>query len=234
MTDIDGTLTADNIANNIEPQVIETIKRLEKSGIIIGLVSGRTYIRVDTLAEELHINGPLIAENGALARLKPGADFLDFGFSRQPALKALEILKLKYPGKIKEREDNLERKIDAVFWSLGIPTTELAQHLTDAQLLDSGYILHVMQKGISKGETLAKLLNYLDDGNISTSEVMVMGDSITDRSLFELFEHSVLIPNPKVPEEDKPVLNALARYVSNKSCGEGFIEVAEHIIKARS
>jgi hypothetical protein len=233
MTDIDGTMTSDNKANSIEPQVLETVKRLEQSGLVVGLVSGRTHILVDKLAKELGINGPLISENGALARLKPGADFMEFGFSRKPAMEALEILRSKYPGMIREREDNAVRLIDAVFFPPGVPVAEMAGHLTEAQLLDSGYILHVMQKGISKGETLVKLLDYIENGSIKKSEVLVLGDSITDRTLFENFRNGILVPNSRVPAADIPMLHRIAGYITDKTFGEGFIEAAEYIIKLR-
>jgi phosphoglycolate phosphatase len=234
MTDIDGTMTSNNKENSIAPEVLEAVKRLEKTGLIVGLVSGRTHILVDNLAGQLGINGPLISENGALARLKPGADFLDLGYTRKAALDALKILSAKYPGRIREREDNAVRLIDAVFFPPGVPTAELAEHLSEAQLLDSGYILHVMQKGISKGETLVKLLKYIENGPIKKSEVMVLGDSITDRTLFENFKYGILVPNSKVPAEDIPVLHKIAGYVTDKTFGEGFLEAAEHIIKLRS
>ncbi len=198
----------------------------------MGLVSGRTIQRLESLAYTLGIGGPLIAENGGVAKLTPDAEFVDLGYSRQSAIKALEKLKAQFPNSIREREDNKDRLIDIVFWPQDIESEELVRHLGDAQLLDSGYILHLMQKGISKGRTLMRLLAHIGDGILSPTEVLVVGDSTTDLSLFELFPHSVLIPNPGLPIAQRIKLGKAAKYVSDRSFGEGFAEVAFHMLNA--
>ena len=89
-----------------------------------------------------------------------------------------------------------------------------------------------MQKGVSKGVTLMRLLKETGDGNLSPAEVMVFGDSLTDISLFELFPHSVLIINPGLPVGQRELMQESAEYVSNLHFDEGFAEVAFHIIKS--
>ncbi len=90
-----------------------------------------------------------------------------------------------------------------------------------------------MQKGVSKGITLMRLLGQIGDGKLSPAEVMVLGDSLTDMSLFESFPHSVLIINPKLPVEHRQALQEVAKYTSELPFGEGFAQVASHILKAR-
>ena len=231
MTDVDGTLISSG--DSISSVVVEAISRLQEQGIIVGLVSGRTLPELESLASHLGINGPIIAENGGVAKLKTNGELVDLGYSRQPALKALEKLRALFPDAIKEREDNKERMVDVVIWSYGVATEELKRHLDDTQLLDSGYILHLLQEGVSKGRTLMRLLGEMGDGNFSPAEVMVFGDSLTDISLFELFPHSVLIINPRLPVEHRELMQERARYVSDLPFDEGFAEVALHIIKAR-
>ena len=229
MTDVDGTMTPDG--GPLSPVVLEAVRRLEEAGIMVGLVSGRTLNGLESLAQDLEISGPIIAENGGVAKTK--GKLVDLGYSRQPAIKALKKLKRLFPAAIKEREDNKERLVDVVFWSHGVETEELRRHLDDTELLDSGYILHLQQKGISKGETLMELLGEIGDGSLSPAETMVIGDSATDLSLFELFPHSVLIINPRLPVEQRQVLQPAARYASELPFGEGFAEVAWHIVDAR-
>jgi len=159
---------------------------------------------------------------------------LDLGYSRRPAVEALQKLKNKYPDCIREREDNCERMIDLVFFADGIDHEELKSCVKDVQLLDSTYILHLMQKGIDKGRTLKKVLGHLYDGKVKPGEVLVVGDSMTDLPLFRLFPQSVLIPNPDIPSADRKKLEKAARYTSNHQAGEGFAEVASHIISART
>ena len=232
MTDVDGTLTS--AEGSLSSEVVEAVGCLEQRGITVGLVSGRTLPELESLAHNLGIKGPIIAENGGVARPGVADKVLDLGYSRQPAIQALEKLKILVPGAIKEREDNKDRLVDIVFWCRGLETRELTEHLEDTQLLDSGYILHIMQRGISKGQTLMKLQQQAGGHGLSPAEIMVFGDSTTDMSLFELFPHSVCILNPRLPVEHRQALQETARYASRLPFGEGFAEVAFHIVAART
>jgi phosphoglycolate phosphatase len=230
MTDVDGTLVLSGDA--LSQNVVASIRRLETLGIKVGLISGRTMPKLESMAASLGISGPIIAENGGVAKLATGGRLLDLGYCREPALKTLEELKKLYPQSIRGREDNLERLIDVVFWADGINLEEIKPHLGQNQLLDSGYILHLMQKGISKGLTLRRILAASGDG-FSAATVMIFGDSLTDISLFEMFPHSVLVTNPKLAEEHKKTLSKIASYSSSLDCGEGFAEVAFLIAEMR-
>jgi len=230
MTDVDGTLTDED--GSLNAAAGEAVRRLEGQGITVGLVSGRELPSLDALAQHLGISGPIIAENGGVARMKPGSEPLDLGYSRQPALEVLERLKKLFPGAIREREDNAERLVDVVFFADGVTHKELKQYLGDIQYYDSGYVLHLMQPGISKGTTLIRLL--ADLGDVSAATTIVFGDSPTDISLFKLFPYSVLIPNPRLPAEHRQEMQRVARYVSDLPCGQGFAQVAFHIADACS
>jgi hydroxymethylpyrimidine pyrophosphatase-like HAD family hydrolase len=64
-------------------------------------------------------------------------------------------------------------------------------------------------------------------------EVMVFGDSATDVSLFAEFENSVLILNPRLTEKQTESIRNIAKYQSNLSFGNGFVEVVSYIINKR-
>lgn len=232
MADVDGTLTAGG--DSISLAVSKVVRSFEEQGVVVGLVSGRTLARLESLAQDLGITGPIIAENGGVAKLKVKSELVDLGYSRQPALEALEKLKALYSDAIQEREDNKDRLVDVVMWSHGVEVEELQRHLGKTQLLDSGYILHLLQEGVSKGRTLIRLLGKIADGNLSLGDIIVFGDSPTDMSLFKLFPHSVLIINPMLPAEKRRVLKQAAKYVSSLPFGDGFAEVASHILSARA
>ena len=229
MTDVDGTLTSED--ESIGPAVHQAIRHLQALGVEVGLVSGRTLPGLESLARRLGTTGPIIAENGAVARPAPDEPALDLGYSRQPALEALAALKERFPAHIREREDNAERLIDAVFFSGGIPNDELGAVVGEVQLVDSGYILHLMEPGISKGNTLRLLLERGPVNGTSPSEVVIFGDSTTDASLFELFPHTVLIPNPRLPAEETLQLAGMAAFASDVGFGEGFVQVAGRILR---
>lgn len=232
MTDVDGTLTPRG--DSLSSVVLDAIHRLEEGGIMVGLASGRTLPRLESMASELGISGPIIAENGGVAKLKTNDELVDLGYSRQPAIKALEKLKAVFPDTIEEREDNRDRLVDVGIKASGVETGELRRHLEEVELLDSGYMLHLVQKGVSKGTTLMKLLGEIGDRSLTPAEVVVFGDSPTDLSLFQLFPHSVLINNPRLPAEQRQMLQEVARYASDLPFGDGLAEVAFHILNARA
>ncbi len=231
MADVDGTLTDEHGSTNLAAN--EAVRLLEECGIPVGFVSGRHLSSLESLARQLEISGPIIAENGGVAKLTPDDDILDLGYSRQPALDSLDRLKRLFPGAIREREDNAERLVDVVFFADGVAHADLIQHLGDVQYYDSGYVLHLMERGISKGRTLLRLLNEIGYKEMSPTETVVVGDSPTDVSLFELFPHSILIPNPRLTDDQRQAVSKSARYVSDLHCGDGFAEVARHIATAR-
>ncbi len=232
MADVDGTLTDEHGSPNLAAN--EAVRLLEKCGILVGFVSGRHLSNLESLARQLKISGPIIAENGAVAKLTPDGNLLDLGYTRQPALNALNRLKKLFPGAIREREDNAERLVDVVFFADGVAHADLIQHLGDVQYYDSGYVLHLMERGLSKGRTLLRLFNEMGYKDMSPTETLVVGDSPTDISLFELFPYNVLIPNPRLPDEHRRQVLKVARYTSDLTCGDGFAEVAQHIIAARN
>jgi len=230
MTDVDGTLTLDG--EHFEPAVAHTVRGLEEAGMVVGLVSGRTLPRLERIASLLGTNGPLIAENGGVAKL--GDDGLvDLGYSRQPALAAVTKLKALFPGAIQELWDNKDRLVDVTIACDGLAVEQLQKHAPGIQLLDSGYMIHLMPEGISKGGTLKRLLPMIADGKVSPDEVVVFGDSPTDVSLFEMFCNSVLVLNPRLPAEQREAVAGIASYSVALPCEQGFVQVAKHIIKSR-
>lgn len=231
MADVDGTLNRGG--DQVSPDVRDSVRKLQECGITVGLVSGRTGPMLEAMALDLGISGPLIAENGAIARMSVRSDHIELGYSRRPAAEALARLKACFPGRIIEREDNAHRLIDIVFRADGLTMQEIKSCAGDVQVLDSTYILHLMQQGIDKGKTLRRLLNLMDGGRLKPDDVLVIGDSMTDLSLFRLFKMGVLVPNPNIPAEDAAVLRRTARYITDSQAGDGFVELAEHITKIR-
>ncbi len=230
MTDIDGTIT--DAAGKVEAVAEDAIRALMQAGIKVGFVTGRTLPRLESPAIDIGIDGPIIGENGGIAKLKPGGKLLDLGYSRAPALRDLERLRRLYPGAIEQTEDDVDRLVDVGFKAQGVATTELRKHLQESELLDSGYMLHLSQKGISKGGTLQLILGRVG-GRITSEQVLVVGDSPTDISLFAMFPHSVLVRNSKVPEAGRREVEAAAEYASELEFGAGFAQVVGHILRLR-
>ena len=109
-------------------------------------------------------------------------------------------------------------------------------HPADMGELPLEVLPHVSEQGSADNDlrSVLKLKNSgMGDGKLSPAEVMVFGDSPTDNSLFELFPHSVLITNPRLPVEQRQALQKLARYAGELPFGEGFAEVVFHILNIR-
>ena len=228
MTDVDGTLTLDGEC--FDPTVAECVGRLQADGVPVGLVSGRDLPRLEKIVSLIATGGPLIAENGGVARLNPGGPLVELGYSRRPALEAVAKLKLAFPGAIVELEDNKNRLVDVTISSNGVPVEELRKHVPGIQLLDSGYMVHLMPQGISKGGTLKALLARM---GLAADEVIVFGDSETDVSLFDYFSNSVLVHNPRLSKDQLWKVDGLSTYASDLPVEKGFCQVAEHILAAR-
>jgi len=231
MTDVDGTIT--DILGYVEAMAQSALRALIDDGITVGFVSGRTLPRLEPIALDIGINGPIIGENGGIVKLKTGGKLLDLGYSRAPALRDLERLKAHFPNAITSTEDDADRQVDVGFKVQGVDVAELKKHLKEAELLDSGYMLHLLQKGVSKGGTLKRILPRIGDSKLSPKQVMVFGDSLTDLSLFRIFPHSVFICNNRLSSADRAEMEKAAEYVSGLEFGAGFARVARHILKLR-
>ncbi len=228
MTDVDGTLTVDGEC--FDPAVAKCVSRLQADGIQVGLVSGRDLPRLEKIVSLIATKGPLIAENGGVARLTPSGPLVELGYSRGPALEAVAKLKSAFVGAIVELEDNRNRLVDVTISSDGVPVEELHKQVPGIQLLDSGYMVHLMPEGISKGGTLKSLVVRM---GLSTDEVIVFGDSPTDVSLFACFSNSVLVNNPRLSKDQLRAVDGLSTYASDLPVQKGFCQVAEHILAAR-
>jgi HAD superfamily hydrolase (TIGR01484 family) len=231
IADVDGTLLSDGEA--VIPEVAQIMRALEKYHIMTGFDSGRPFSRLLPLAEQMQMTGPIIAENGCVAKLTRESGLFELGYTRKPAAATLSRFKADFPGAIRESPDIKDRLIDIGFFADGIPHSELAKRLEGVQLLDSGYMLHLIQNGVSKGMTLKRILKLIGNGQIGPRETIVFGDSATDASLFEEFENSVLVINPRLTPNQSEEVKNLAQFQSTRSFGEGFVEVASHILKLR-
>ena len=207
IADVDGTLLCDG--DIVSEAVAKSIRSLERCGIMVGFDSGRPLTRLEPLANSLKTSGPVIAENGCVAKLTKESSLYDLGYSRLPAQQILNKFKAEFKTAIREAPDFKDRLIDVGFFADNVPFEELAKHLGGVQLLDSGYMLHMIQEGVSKGKTLRRILGLIGGGMINPEEVMVFGDSATDVSLFTEFENSVLIVNPRLTQQQTDCIHDL-------------------------
>ncbi len=236
MTDVDDTITSND--GSIGAAVKEAINLLVKQKITVGLISGRSMKNLENCADKLGINGPIIAENGGLVKLNPQSKTHTLG-CQQDAVKALDKLKSRFGPDIQSGEWNTGRETDLVICCEKVPFREIQRHIAEVDIIRTSYFhgnrytLHLVRKGISKGNILKMLLSRLDHGEINTGSTLVLGDGLNDLSMFRLFHHGVSIPNSNQPEKHRKMIMEAASYHSSASGGEGFAEVVNHIIDMR-
>lgn len=211
-TDIDGTIT--DAKGRIHLQAVEWIRKLEEKGNPVILVSGRPLPYIESLSLYLGTSGPIIAENGAVAKMN-GEIFL-FG-SAEPAQKAISELQKVFP--IQLDNDNPYRLVDISF-KKNIEPQLLENFIKDqgfpVSLLITNVMYHLVDHQVSKGKTLLKIIQEL---NILPSETVVCGDSFNDLTLFEIGACNLAVANAE------PALKTKAAHIAEYSYGEGFAQL---------
>jgi phosphoglycolate phosphatase (TIGR01487 family) len=216
-TDIDGTITDER--GRLHLQAAEWIRRLEEKGISVILVSGRTLPFLESLSLFLGTSGPLIAENGAVVKM--GGQTILFG---DPGLAKTALALLQSEGlQLDLDDDNCYRLVDISIKMTADPEKIQALIIRKelpVAILVTNVMLHLVDKKVSKGNTLVKILADL---KIAPSEAVVSGDSYNDLALFEIGAFNLAVGNAA------PALKSKADKVATASYGEGFGELIQSI-----
>ena len=157
LTDIDGTIT--DPTRRISTGSIEMIRSLVDSGIEVVLASGNTSCFMDALCKMIGTKGTFIAENGGVFRVGFTGS-LQIKGDQAVVKKALEVLQTHFRASGKELElfSPTYRFADLAF-ARTVPVDEVKTVLRDypVQILDTGYAIHLLSPGISKGTALVAL-----------------------------------------------------------------------------
>lgn len=236
MTDVDDTITAAD--GSFSDSLKKILAQIQQEGILVGLISGRNMADLQACAVELDISGPLVAENGGQVRFKPESRVIYFG-NQEIVDQDLKRLKERFGSDIVDGDWNRERLTDKIIGYREERLSAIAADLEKTDIIETSYsyagqrVLHLVEKGISKGATLTTLIRWMEEADISPQTTLVLGDGPNDLSMFRLFPHSVLIPHDGQPIQYQDQLQQAARYFSNSSGAAGFIEVAVHILNMR-
>jgi len=65
VTDVDGTIAT--TYDSLNAVAVAAVRYLEDQSITVGLASGRTLSNLESLARDLGISEPIVAENGGVA-----------------------------------------------------------------------------------------------------------------------------------------------------------------------
>ena len=211
VTDVDGTIT--NANGGLDLDAVEEIRRLERSGVAVGLVSGRPHVIVLMLGEYLEVTGPLISENGGVVEIEKRR--IELG-SRRIAEEAASILNRTHM--LRPTWDNNWRLTDyAVTRDVAVELllASIKELELGVELHVSSIMVHIAKKGVDK---LSGLMAFVEATNMALDEVLVAGDAGSDLPLFRGAAMSI------APASASEEVRKLASFVSTRGYADGFIE----------
>lgn len=221
--DIDGTIT--NEKGEIAIASIKAIKRLRNNDFLVIASSSNSYYVVKTLNHYFNLFDYIIAESGGVLDLKEELKVLA---DIRVAKNAASMIKAQIPN-LKEHWSNPIRLSDQAFLrprdeGLILNVKKLVEQNRElkVKIIDTNFSLLVVQEGISKAKTAKLLLEKLD---LREAETYAIGDSEADLEIFEFVEHPWALAN------SDSRLKRIAELESRRGFSEGFVELAELLLK---
>ena len=231
-TDMDGTLTRQG---KFSATLLHSLEALVEANIAVVVVTGRSAGWVNAVQTYLPIAGA-IAENGGLYFSSQTPQFLtsipNLTQHRQQLNATFQYLKRQFPG-LQESADNAFRLTDWTFDVEGLLPNQLQQLSKLCQQQGWSFTYSTVQCHIKplQQNKAGGLLQVLKQhfGQLSAHEIITVGDSPNDQSLFDtsLFPLSVGVAN--VLHYADQLIHKPA-YVTSKAEGEGFDELVQLIL----
>ena len=214
--DIDGTITDDR--RLLHPRAVEAVGRLNSRTTVI-LVSGNVHCFTRAAAVLLGTSRTFIAENGGVISWGEG----EMELLSDPAIcqEAYRRLKEVYPLAKKDSRYRITDLVVESNFEIQEAESRLRGWGLEADLVDSGFAVHIKDRRVDKGRALAKVMDRL---GLSQEEVAAVGDSISDLPMFRVAGFRAAVANG-VPE-----LKAEADYVSEEEFGPGFCEIVDYMV----
>lgn len=214
--DIDGTLTDDE--RLLSPPALEAVSRLN-SRVQVILVTGNVHCFTRAASILLGTSRTFIAENGGVISWGEG----DVELLSDPSICQEAYLRLKevYP---LSRMDSKYRMTDLVVesnFNVEGAASLLETWGLEADLVDSGFAVHIKDRKVDKGRALQ---NVMDRLGLCQDEVAAIGDSISDLPMFRVAGFRASVANG-VPE-----LKAESDYVSDFEFGPGFSDIVAQMV----
>lgn len=232
---MDGTLTRQGY---FTADLLRGLEELHRAHIPVIIVTGRSAGWVQGLAHYLPIAGAM-AENGGVFFPGPNApaelliDLKDMPAHRQHLAQLFQGLQQQFPA-LKPSADNPFRLTDWTFDITGLTQHDLARLAQTCQTKGWGFTYstvqcHLFQLGQSKAAGLQQVL-YRRYPNIALQDVITVGDSPNDESLFnrQIFPNAVGVANLKDYQEQ---LTYFPAYVTESSEVDGFLELVDLLVK---
>lgn len=217
--DIDGTIC--DYEGLLNLGAAHSIRWLRKLGYEVFLSSGRGPWDTFYLGVFLGCTKVAVCENGGVLMTSP-TDFRLYS-DKSKSLEAYDLLCSKFDDvKVKPVSARLTEVVLLRTFDLSKGQRVLDEAFIPIKILDSKFAYHLTRKGISKGRALKDGLEIL---GIAPEETVVVGDSETDLSMFDLCGFSAAVANASDEVKSK------ADYVCKEEIGDGAIEAVEYIMK---
>jgi hydroxymethylpyrimidine pyrophosphatase-like HAD family hydrolase len=232
-TDVDGTLTR---AGKLDAGVLTAIQRLRAAGIVVLPVSGRPAGEVQGLVRYLPGVGRGLAENGLLEIVPDRAPrWLARPTDRGRRRRGGGALNADCDARLRVTGDDFCRLGDVAFERDGRDEPELLRLRAEAEargvfLVWSNVHVHLAEAVPDKGAALLQLLAELghDPGRVAT-----IGDAPNDAGLFLPGRFGLTVGTADVLAQ-LDYFPAAPRVVTAGGEAEGFVELAERLLAARS
>ncbi|GAB4236192.1 MAG: HAD family hydrolase [Stanieria sp.] len=237
-TDMDGTLTSQG---KFTSNFLHALEALAEAQIDVVIVTGRSAGWVNGIAHYLPIRGA-IAENGGLfydnqtLRSELLISLNNLAQHRRKLAEVFQVLQNKF-NQIQESADNCFRLTDWTFDLNQLTILELKEMATICQtngwsFTYSNVQCHIKPLLQDKSLGLQQILKQYFP-QITNQQILTVGDSPNDESLFnqKLFPLSVGVANIL---DYCDILQDRPTYITSKSEGEGFVELAELVLRQKT
>ena len=215
--DFDGTLTEED--NKINLEAIWAASMIERMGIQVILVSGRSSQEMFFLAKHTGLSPYAVGENGGTIQTSPST--MELLADKEKPSMAFEYLSKNLDNV--ELLDTFPRHTEIVMqrtFDIEAGKKLLKEKNMDVDLVDSKYSFHITEKNINKSVGFKKLIDKL---GLKAEDCIVIGDSETDVPLFDMCGYSIAVQNASENVKKS------ATYVTKSSRGKGAVEAMKHI-----
>ncbi|HLH85819.1 MAG TPA: phosphoglycolate phosphatase [Thermoplasmataceae archaeon] len=218
LMDVDGTIT--DRERRVSTEAVNAIRKAQRSGIMVSLVSGNVIPVMYALKTYVGIESPVFGENGGI--MLDGDSVQPFFDITKPRQFFDTLLSM-----------GLAQGILTNRWretSMGYaPAKGMEDRIVkmaaeyDVEVANSGFSWHILNRGQDKGFALSILMRKF---NLKHDEIAVIGDSFND---LPMFKDGVV---KAVPSNAEPELRKIANLVSERSHGKGTAELLLRIVRS--
>lgn len=225
--DIDGTIT--DYSRKLCKSSIDALRLAEKNNIPVIIVTGNVVNYAYAASVLIGCSGGVVSENGGVI-FKQGYnnDKPEILVSKKYVEKAVDYLYNKLGSKLDlaMSSDDKYRETETVFYKvidkeLIIDALKDFEYLSEIEVYDSGFAIHITDRRVNKGSSLKFLC---ERSNIDINCVMAIGDSENDEDFLKVAGLKIAVSNA---EED---LKKISDYVCEKPYGDGVKEAVEKFV----